>query len=52
MTTIADELLNDFEDDDDEQEEEQNEGLYQDEGASEAAGTGVTMPNAAKQQNG
>lgn len=52
MTTIADELLNDFEDDGDDQEEEQNEGLYQDEGAPEAAGTGVTMPNAAKQQNG
>ncbi|KAI7221767.1 Nop domain-containing protein [Hortaea werneckii] len=52
MTTIADELLNDFEDDGDDQEEEQNEGLYQDEGASEAAGTGVTMPNAAKQHNG
>ncbi|KAI7529993.1 hypothetical protein KC317_g20189, partial [Hortaea werneckii] len=52
MTTIADELLNDFEDDGDDQEEEQNEGLYQDEGASEAAGTGVTMPAAAKQQNG
>lgn len=52
MTTIADELLNDFESDGDEQEEEQTEGFYPEAGATEAAATGVTMPTEAKQSSG
>ncbi|KAK5160036.1 U4/U6-U5 snRNP complex subunit prp31 [Recurvomyces mirabilis] len=53
MTTIADELFNDFEDDDDDQNDEQEDGLlggYED--GEEMPATGVTMPTEAKQSNG
>ena len=49
MTTVADELLNDFEDSGSEQEEEQNEGLFTEAPAYDAPATGVTMPTEAKQ---
>jgi len=49
MTTIADELLNDFEDSGSEQEEERNDGLFGETTTTEAPATGVTMPTEAKQ---
>ncbi|KAK5120998.1 hypothetical protein LTR85_005782 [Meristemomyces frigidus] len=53
MTTIAEDLLNDFEDTGSEQEdEEQNDGLFGDTGSSEPHATGATMPTEAKQANG
>jgi len=41
MTTIADELLNDFEDDGDEEQEEQNNGIFADDGSSTLQATGA-----------
>ncbi|KAK4543692.1 hypothetical protein LTR36_005337 [Oleoguttula mirabilis] len=52
MTTIAEDLLNDFEDSGSEQEEEQNDGLYPDGGASVPHATGATMPTEARQASG
>lgn len=52
MTTIADELLNDFEDDEEEHEEEQNDGLYSEAGASQFDGSGVVMPKEGGQHDG
>lgn len=52
MTTIAEDLLNDFEDSGSEQEEEQNDGSYAENSASELHATGDTMPTEAKQAGG
>lgn len=53
MTTIADELLNDFEDSGSEQEDEQNDAFFSEQqGARDAPATGATMPDEAKQPHG
>jgi U4/U6 small nuclear ribonucleoprotein PRP31 len=52
MATIADELLNDFEDDGDEEQEQQAEDFFGGHNDAELPAIGATVPTEAKQSNG